>query len=1394
MIKIKKQNDFDDQFFQTNYSKGTSVWIADDKEIWISGNIIENSTTADGHFLTEVKLKFSKKSELPLLRNPEFLLDSNDLTSLSYIQEPDILYALKNRFERECIYTYFGIVLVAVNPYKDVSLYDKSIYNLYRNGNVRQLDPHIFGISEEALSSLDQQKKNQSIIISGESGAGKTVSANHVFRYLTQACTHRQAIDSLIIASNSLIEAFGNAKTVQNDNSSRFGKFIRIFFDDRLNASGAQLETYLLEKSRISFQGKCERNYHIFYQMSTARESSPLLKGFNMKHDGSYKYLCSNEDACMLTANDSKNFEETINSFKILGFGDDEIRDIFAVLIGILHFGNLSFSGEMNNKKAVRKNSANDLSRCCELLGLNEEDLAQKFTYQQLAIRREVVHRQLNSADADALKDGICKYIYESLFRWIIKKINDRLSEKSLLEMNFIGVLDIYGFEVFPTNSFEQLCINFANELLQQQFYKYVFKLEQEEYVKENICWSFIDFPDNQACLLLFEARLGIFSLLDQECQLLRPSDDNFYNELKNSKQCQESCSFKLPAIASDEFLVVHYAGTVKYCVRDFVKKNLDTVNESFDEVLRNSRNCFLVQLLQAGFRPQLQKSSKRTVGSQFRKSLSTLMDTLNSTNPHYVRCIKPNDEKLPFTFNNARSIQQITACSLLETLKISAAGYPTRWKYESFFDRYFLLLTLKERNAQSTTLSDKCRQICERFLNNGSFEFGSTKIFFRSGQIAFLEQERHSKLNKSALVIQNCIRNFIATRRDVRKIKTATRIIQNVCFAWLAWRRMKFLQMHRAAIVIQSIFKMVVQRKRYLLIKNVVLSLQSYCRAMLLRSNFQNKKKAAIIIQRYVRTWLKRKQTNLIPSSQLQSRQINDTFSKISSVVLEINNNDNDFDTSLLMAKEPKSERANLTVKSVNVNCSAEEYNTLEKCQLIFKIFKECISSTAFKEEFVKRLNEDTVIDEYFFNTLRKTVKNVLHVLLMKANKSEMLPARNMDDCLSLSTTAEENGQLSPSLQVFDRVGFVNALVNECYQNQSCLPVLLILAFRYFDVLGIPEKSIQLYFEVENAITVLLFVRFNVVFSVFILAAEYETAKPSSIPIQRPLRNMSSNHAQFSTPAIEHLIQKYKLRQSDPQIILSHCQWQIRNIYKNLFHECIAPRICPLLVPALLEFKSDDVNKCIRKHGVKENKKSEDKHMEMLIHHLDTVYNAAMTVPFDAKAMQYLFSDIAKLVLTVSFNELMFRRDLCNLRSGVRIKHNVCALIRWFEKHQFVQSGMILQPLLQVANLLQARKTVADIQGFNEICSTLKVSQIVNVLRHYSPVADYEPKVSASFICNVKQKLLALRKQTETGNEPTIIPENYLNANDLLDFEPCDDDLKTAEIPKSVEAYAAKI
>ncbi|KRY70441.1 Unconventional myosin-Va [Trichinella pseudospiralis] len=1363
MIKIKKQNDFDDQFFQTNYSK-------------------------------EVKLKFSKKSELPLLRNPEFLLDSNDLTSLSYIQEPDILYALKNRFERECIYTYFGIVLVAVNPYKDVSLYDKSIYNLYRNGNVRQLDPHIFGISEEALSSLDQQKKNQSIIISGESGAGKTVSANHVFRYLTQACTHRQAIDSLIIASNSLIEAFGNAKTVQNDNSSRFGKFIRIFFDDRLNASGAQLETYLLEKSRISFQGKCERNYHIFYQMSTARESSPLLKGFNMKHDGSYKYLCSNEDACMLTANDSKNFEETINSFKILGFGDDEIRDIFAVLIGILHFGNLSFSGEMNNKKAVRKNSANDLSRCCELLGLNEEDLAQKFTYQQLAIRREVVHRQLNSADADALKDGICKYIYESLFRWIIKKINDRLSEKSLLEMNFIGVLDIYGFEVFPTNSFEQLCINFANELLQQQFYKYVFKLEQEEYVKENICWSFIDFPDNQACLLLFEARLGIFSLLDQECQLLRPSDDNFYNELKNSKQCQESCSFKLPAIASDEFLVVHYAGTVKYCVRDFVKKNLDTVNESFDEVLRNSRNCFLVQLLQAGFRPQLQKSSKRTVGSQFRKSLSTLMDTLNSTNPHYVRCIKPNDEKLPFTFNNARSIQQITACSLLETLKISAAGYPTRWKYESFFDRYFLLLTLKERNAQSTTLSDKCRQICERFLNNGSFEFGSTKIFFRSGQIAFLEQERHSKLNKSALVIQNCIRNFIATRRDVRKIKTATRIIQNVCFAWLAWRRMKFLQMHRAAIVIQSIFKMVVQRKRYLLIKNVVLSLQSYCRAMLLRSNFQNKKKAAIIIQRYVRTWLKRKQTNLIPSSQLQSRQINDTFSKISSVVLEINNNDNDFDTSLLMAKEPKSERANLTVKSVNVNCSAEEYNTLEKCQLIFKIFKECISSTAFKEEFVKRLNEDTVIDEYFFNTLRKTVKNVLHVLLMKANKSEMLPARNMDDCLSLSTTAEENGHLSPSLQVFDRVGFVNALVNECYQNQSCLPVLLILAFRYFDVLGIPEKSIQLYFEVENAITVLLFVRFNVVFSVFILAAEYETAKPSSIPIQRPLRNMSSNHAQFSTPAIEHLIQKYKLRQSDPQIILSHCQWQIRNIYKNLFHECIAPRICPLLVPALLEFKSDDVNKCIRKHGVKENKKSEDKHMEMLIHHLDTVYNAAMTVPFDAKAMQYLFSDIAKLVLTVSFNELMFRRDLCNLRSGVRIKHNVCALIRWFEKHQFVQSGMILQPLLQVANLLQARKTVADIQGFNEICSTLKVSQIVNVLRHYSPVADYEPKVSASFICNVKQKLLALRKQTETGNEPTIIPENYLNANDLLDFEPCDDDLKTAEIPKSVEAYAAKI
>ncbi|KRX81510.1 Unconventional myosin-Va, partial [Trichinella sp. T6] len=1309
MTKIKKQNDLDDnRFFQTNYSKGTSVWIADDKEIWISGNIIENSTSDGGHFLTlqlendkKVKLKFSKKSELPLLRNPEFLMDSNDLTSLSYIQEPDILYALKNRFERECIYTYFGIVLVAVNPYKDVDLYDKSIYKLYRNGNVRQLDPHIFGIAEEAFSSLDQQKQNQSIIISGESGAGKTVSANHVFRYLTQACAHRHSIDSLIIASNSLIEAFGNAKTVQNDNSSRFGKFTRIFFDDRLNASGAQMEAYLLEKSRISYQGKCERNYHIFYQMSTARESTPLLKGLNMKHHGSYKYLCSNEDACMLTANDSKKFEETVNCFKILGFKDDEIREIFAVLIGILHFGNLSFSGEANNKTAVRKNSANDLNRCCELLGLNEEDLAEKFTYQRLAIRREVVHRQLNSADADALKDGICKYIYESLFRWIIKKINDRLSEKSplLSEMNFIGVLDIYGFEIFPTNSFEQLCINFANELLQQQFYKHVFKLEQEEYVKENICWSYIDFPDNAACLLLFEARLGIFSLLDQECQLPRPSDDNFYNELKNSKQCQESCSFKLPPIAGDEFLVVHYAGTVKYCVRDFVKKNLDTVNESFNEMLQNSR------LLQTDSCPQLQKSSKRTVGCQFRKSLSTLMDTLNSTNPHYVRCIKPNDEKLPFTFNNARTMQQIAACSLLETLKISAAGHPTRWKYESFFDRYFLLLTMKERNEQSTTLSDKCRQICERFLNNGNFEFGSTKIFFRTGQIALLETERHMKLNKSVLLIQKCFRKFIAARRGIRKIETATR----------------------------------------------------------------TKTKAAIIIQRYMRSWLKKKQTNLIPSSQLQSRQINDALSKISSVVVEINNNDNAFDTSLLMEKEPKLEKANLSAKSVNECRCSENDDGLEKCQLIFKIFNECTSSTTFRKEFVKRLKKDTI------------VKNLLHVLLMEANKSEILPAKNIDDCLSSSTTDKKNGQLSPSLQVFDRVGFVNALVNECYQNQTCLPVLLLLAFRYFDVLGIPEKSTQLYFEVENAITDST--------SCFLFLFWLQNMRRLN-----HLLSQYSGSSQFSTPAVEHLIEKYKFHRTNPQIILSHCQWQVSNIYKNLFHECIAPRICPLLVPALLEFKSDDVNKCITKRGAKKGKKFEDKHMEMLIHHLDTVHNAAMIVPFDAKAMQCLFSDIAKLILTVSFNELMFRRDLCNLRSGVRIKHNVCVLVQWFRKHQFVQIEIILQPLLQVANLLQARKTVADIQGFNEICSSLKVSQIINVLRHYSPIRDYEPKVSASFICNVKQKLLALRKETETGNEPTIIPENYLNANDLLNFEPCDVDLKTVEIPASVEAYAAKI
>uniref|UniRef100_A0A8L0DUL3 Myosin VAa n=1 Tax=Oncorhynchus mykiss TaxID=8022 RepID=A0A8L0DUL3_ONCMY len=651
------------------------------------------------------------------------------------------------------------------------------------------MDPHIFAVAEEAYKQMARDERNQSIIVSGESGAGKTVSAKYAMRYfatVSGAATEAN-VEEKVLASNPIMEAIGNAKTTRNDNSSRFGKYIEIGFDKRYRIIGANMRTYLLEKSRVVFQADEERNYHIFYQ------------------------LCASSH---------------LPEFKNLKLGKTQ-----TLSIGWLD-------------------------------------------------AQETYIKPIPRLQASNARDALAKHIYAKVFNWIVDHVNKSL-RATVKQHSFIGVLDIYGFETFEINSFEQFCINYANEKLQQQFNMHVFKLEQEEYLKEQIPWTLIDFYDNQPCINLIEAKMGVLDLLDEECKMPKGSDDSWAQKLYNTHL--KTCSlFEKPRMSNKAFIIQHFADKVQYQCDGFLEKNKDTVNEEQINVLKASKLDLLVELFQdeekvtsptgtaPGGRTRLSvkpkevrsgassKEHKKTVGCQFRNSLAMLMETLNATTPHYVRCIKPNDLKFPFTFDPKRAVQQLRACGVLETIRISAAGFPSRWTYQEFFSRYRVLMKQKD------VLSDRrltCRNVLEKLVQDqDKYQFGKTKIFFRAGQVAYLEKLRADKLRKACVRIQKTIRCWLVRKKYLRK-KHAAITIQRYTRGHQARCLVKYMRQTLAAITIQKFQRMCVQRKVYLQKQAAALVMQTILRAYMARQKYQGllRNHKAVFIQKHVRGWLAR-------------------------------------------------------------------------------------------------------------------------------------------------------------------------------------------------------------------------------------------------------------------------------------------------------------------------------------------------------------------------------------------------------------------------------------------------------------------------------------------------------------------------------------------------------
>lgn len=703
-----------------------------------------------------------------------------------------MLNTIRCRYHDDLIYTYSGIVLTALNPYATLDIYEKEVIWAFHEQNKGCLSPHIFAIAEEAYKLLTATGSNQTIIVSGESGAGKTVSAKYLMRYLAEVCVLRSpqlvsidsfdlggaekeiSIEDKVLATNPILESFGNAKTLRNDNSSRFGKYIQIYFNSEFALVGAEIKTFLLEKTRVIFQAENERNFHIFHQLK-AGSKDKALSLLDLDHD--FNYLREDSTA---TNDDAHDLKITQKSLSIAGIDADVQLEIFKVLAAILHLGNIEFHDDSDFHAQIPESSNYHLNKAASLLQVERTELVSCFIRKMVHAGSEHIEAFNNAHQASSTRDAIAKLLYSGIFNLIVSKLNKSLSIQSK-EGSFIGILDIYGFEKFENNSFEQLCINYANEKLQNLFNKHVFEIEQTLYSEEEIDWSYITFYDNQGCLDLIEAKYGVLDMLDEECRFPNGSDASFVRKLYEHHSLEDSFLIHKKLANEEKFTIKHFAYDVEYNASSFLEKNRDSISNDIIILLSSSKSALIEEILkvnsqEAASSRESTPSKKRdgalkSTGISFKNSLNRLLEVITSTQCHYIRCIKPNELKKPNNFESAFVVQQLQACGVLETIKISAMGYPGRWRFEEFIERFSILVPEKPEHIKEYDTREKCKVMLNSLsLDASQYQIGRTKIFLRSGVLALLEEHRLEKLMVSSLTMQTVFRSF------TRKVYLSTR------------------------------------------------------------------------------------------------------------------------------------------------------------------------------------------------------------------------------------------------------------------------------------------------------------------------------------------------------------------------------------------------------------------------------------------------------------------------------------------------------------------------------------------------------------------------------------------------------------------------------------------
>lgn len=936
--------------------------MPDDKLGWI-GVTVQSNTQKDAKHVLQLVAEADESqtftvetdnfnddnAKLPPLRNPPILEAAEDLTSLSYLNEPAVLHAIKVRYAQLNIYTYSGIVLIATNPFQKVDqLYSPDIIQAYAGKRRGELEPHLFAIAEDAYRCMKLENQNQTIVVSGESGAGKTVSAKYIMRYFASVeKTHdgepalagsdhkadMSDVEKQILATNPITEAFGNAKTTRNDNSSRFGKYLEILFDKSRSIIGANVRTYLLERSRLVFQPLNERNYHIFYQM-LAGMSEDQKAALSLSSAEDFKYLNQGGATTIPGVDDSLDFQLTNDSLALIGIDESCQSEIYKILAALLHIGNIDIAATRND--AQLSSDEPNLVKACALLGIDAGSFAKWCVKKQITTRSEKIITNLNHQQALVARDSFAKYIYSALFDWLVDYINADLCPPQVKENinSFIGVLDIYGFEHFEKNSFEQFCINYANEKLQQEFNQHVFKLEQEEYVKEEIEWLFIDFADNQPCINLIENRMGVLALLDEESRLPAGNDASWIEKMyQNLDKPPTNKVFKKPRFGQTKFVISHYALDVTYDMDGFIEKNRDTVGEGHLEVLKTAENEMLQSILSvieknasqletAAPAANARKSialKKPTLGSLFKNSLIELMTTINSTNAHYIRCIKPNEQKKAWEFDSLMVLSQLRACGVLETIRISCAGFPTRWTYEEFADRYHILVPSDDWikvmcGGDQKDVMGLCKQILASAVDETQkYQLGNTKIFFKAGMLAHFEKLRSQKLHDAAVMIQKNLRKIYyrkqylqireslvklqalfrghITRAAIQREKETAAALRLQTAARAINARRNFRNAQTAILFIQRTFRGRMARKHLdeMRVERSALVLQKHARGRAVRKEFAEKRSAAVVLQSYIRRKLAVKQLLQLKEEAKSVNHLTEVSYKLENKVIEL-------------------------------------------------------------------------------------------------------------------------------------------------------------------------------------------------------------------------------------------------------------------------------------------------------------------------------------------------------------------------------------------------------------------------------------------------------------------------------------------------------------------------